>query len=269
MHIHAHTCTHTRAKRCIGNEEKCYDTCFKENFIFPSVRFSAGVGHSCASFLLFLRLSHNSFNQRARINEINMVWVMTRSCRSKWDLINSFVLEKTQSGLHCRVQLFPLLVAHGIFCICCTLRYYPGNVGVHKNSLYKLKTRHRSRLFINCQCLLWTTLLWRHNGRGSVSNHQPHDCLLNLLFRRRSKKTPKLHVTGLCSGNSPETGEFPAQMASNAKNVSIWWHLHETAIKPRDLGYPLVINRVLHVACYSVSFGFRGFTKQPLNSDLG
>ena len=31
-------------------------------------------------------------------------------------------------------------------------------------------------------------LRWRHNGRVSVSNHQPHDCLLNRLFRRRSKK---------------------------------------------------------------------------------
>ena len=40
----------------------------------------------------------------------------------------------------------------------------------------------------------------RHNGRGSVSNHQPHDCLLNRLFRRRSKKTSKLCVTGLCAG---------------------------------------------------------------------
>ena len=36
------------------------------------------------------------------------------------------------------------------------------------------------------------TLQWRHNGRGSVSNHQPHDCLLNRWFRRRSKKTSKL-----------------------------------------------------------------------------
>ena len=26
--------------------------------------------------------------------------------------------------------------------------------------------------------------------------------------------------------NSPETGEFPAQMASNAENVSIWWRHH-------------------------------------------
>ena len=36
-------------------------------------------------------------------------------------------------------------------------------------------------------------------------------------------KTSKLRVTGLCVGNSPMTGEFPAQMASNAENVSIWW----------------------------------------------
>ena len=63
-------------------------------------------------------------------------------------------------------------------------------------------------------------LQWRHNGCDSVSNHQSHDCLFNRLFRRRSKKTSKLHVTGLCEGDSPGTGEFPAQMASNAENVS-------------------------------------------------
>ena len=70
------------------------------------------------------------------------------------------------------------------------------------------------------------SLQWRHNGRDSLSNHQPHDCLLNRLYRRRSKKTSKLRVTGLCAGNSPLTGEFPAQMASNAEKVSIWWRHH-------------------------------------------
>ena len=70
------------------------------------------------------------------------------------------------------------------------------------------------------------TLQWRHNGRDSVSNHQPHCCLLNRLFRRRSKKTSKLRVTGLCVGNSPGTGESAAQMAINAENVSIWWRHH-------------------------------------------
>ena len=65
-----------------------------------------------------------------------------------------------------------------------------------------------------------------HNGRDSVSNHQPYDCLLNHLFRRWSKKTSKLRIPGLCVG----TGEFPAQMASNAENVSIWWCYHGVAL---------------------------------------
>ena len=81
-------------------------------------------------------------------------------------------------------------------------------------------------------------LLWRHNGRDSVSNHQLHDCLLNRLFRRRSKKTSKLRVTGLCDGNSPGTGEFPAQMASNAENVSIWWRHHVNDAYELDVCLP-------------------------------
>ena len=50
------------------------------------------------------------------------------------------------------------------------------------------------------------TLQWRHNERDGISNHWPHDCLLNRLFRRISKKTSKLCVTGLCEGNSLVTG---------------------------------------------------------------
>ena len=75
------------------------------------------------------------------------------------------------------------------------------------------------------QCPLGS-LRWRHNDHAGVSNHQPPGCLLNRLFRRKSKKTSKLRVTGLCAGNSPGTGEFSAQMASYAENVSIWWRHH-------------------------------------------
>ena len=70
------------------------------------------------------------------------------------------------------------------------------------------------------------TVQWRNNGRDGVSNHQPYDGLLNRLFRRRSKKISKLRVTGLWAGNSPVTDEFPAQMASNVENDSIWWRHH-------------------------------------------
>ena len=92
--------------------------------------------------------------------------------------------------------------------------------------------------FLNCTpehnpvAVIWdstmfTCITMTHNGRDGVSNHQTHDCLLNRLFGLRSKKTSKLRVTGLCAGNSPGTGEFTAQMASNAKNVSIWWRHHD------------------------------------------
>ena len=46
------------------------------------------------------------------------------------------------------------------------------------------------------------------------------------ILLNRSKKTSNLRVTGLCAGNSPGTGEFPAQMASNAETFSIWWRHH-------------------------------------------
>ena len=51
-------------------------------------------------------------------------------------------------------------------------------------------------------CFLNQSLQWRHNGRDSISNHQPRDCLLNRLFRRKSKKTSKLRVTGHCCSAS-------------------------------------------------------------------
>ena len=76
------------------------------------------------------------------------------------------------------------------------------------------------------------TLQLRHNGRDGVSNHHTHHCLLNRLFRRRSKKTSNSRVTGLCAGNSPVTGEFPAQMASNAEKVSIWCRYHDMYRRP-------------------------------------
>ena len=72
-------------------------------------------------------------------------------------------------------------------------------------------------------CKYHNTLQWRHNGCDGVSDHQPHDCLRNRLFRRKSNKTSKLRVTDLCAG----TSEFPAQMVSNTENVSIWWCHHE------------------------------------------
>ena len=92
-------------------------------------------------------------------------------------------------------------------------------------SIVDLSLKQRTKIIFSAwwhKC----TLRWRHNETGGVSNQQRHDCLLDSLFMRRSKKTTKLRVTDLCNENSPVTGEFPAQRASNAENVSIWWRQH-------------------------------------------
>ena len=70
------------------------------------------------------------------------------------------------------------------------------------------------------------TLQWRHNERGGVSNHRRFDCLLNRLFRHRSKKTPR---------HWPLWGEFtddrwiPHTKGQWRGNDSIWWHLHDVS----------------------------------------
>ena len=113
-------------------------------------------------------------------------------------------------------------------------RYHPPDILAHKFVFLQAapavheKERGEGRTAWN-----WlNTFQWRHNECDGVSNHQPHGCLVNRLFnrlfRRRSKNISKLRVTGLCGGNSPATGEFPAQRASNAENVFIWWRHYDS-----------------------------------------
>ena len=66
------------------------------------------------------------------------------------------------------------------------------------------------------------SLQWHHNELNCVSNQQPHDCLFNRLFRRRSMKISKLCATGLCARIS----QIARTKASNAEYVPIWWRHH-------------------------------------------
>ena len=99
-----------------------------------------------------------------------------------------------------------------------------------------------------------TTLQWRNNERDGVSNHEPHDCLLNRLFRRTSKKTSKLRVSRLCVGNSPVTGEFPTQRASYAEYVSFWWRHHDMQTLTRDNQSTTEPSKTVYIEKYALSF---------------
>ena len=113
-----------------------------------------------------------------------------------------------------------------------------------------------------------STLQWRHNGRDGVSNHQPHDCLLNRLFRRWSKKTSKLRVTGLSAGNSPGPVNSPHKWPVTRKlfpfddviieafidGVEWFANVHSNTLWERSLG------KSIGVAClYAQSFRRYGY----------
>ena len=63
-----------------------------------------------------------------------------------------------------------------------------------------------------------STLQCGHNGRDGFSNHQPHDCLLNRLFGRRSKKTSNSALLAFVRGihrspvNSPRKWQVTLKM---------------------------------------------------------
>ena len=63
------------------------------------------------------------------------------------------------------------------------------------------------------------SLQWRQTERDGVANHRRRDCLLNILFRRRSKKASKLRVTVLCEGKPPVVS--PHKGPITRKSVSI------------------------------------------------
>ena len=81
---------------------------------------------------------------------------------------------------------------------------------------------------------LWSWGIYQPSGKGKSGPIQmPSErvqeavlCTAWFIQGQIKKKISKLRVTGLCAGNSPVTGEFPAHMASNAANVSIWWRHH-------------------------------------------
>ena len=94
---------------------------------------------------------------------------------------------------------------------------------------------------------VYRALQWRHNGRNSVSNHQPHDCFLNRLFRRRSKKTSKLRVTSLCAHKWPVMRKKSLHlMTSSWKSRSGHLYIQKGTGKFRLL-YSLSNHRTQHI----------------------
>ena len=118
-------------------------------------------------------------------------------------------------------------------------------------------------------------LRWRHNELDGVSGHQPHDCLLNRLFRRRSTKTSKLRVTGLCVGNSPGPVNSPHKGPVTRKMLpfddvimtifakSKYFEDHYISYRLEDFtvcstGHPSISKRFL-TPCVHLPYGYKSY----------
>ena len=121
-------------------------------------------------------------------------------------------------------------------------------------------------------------LRWRHNGPDSVSNHQPYDCLLNRLFRRRSKKSWKLRVTGLCAGihrgpvNSPHKWPVTRKMFPFDDVIMVgsdWRQEIYFGFTLTHWNVNIVIHNWLHsiLICQNDNFGRRQWRKFRQNYD--
>ena len=136
---------------------------------------------------------------------------------------------------------FPPIKVHAFWSTYIVFKFAPKGVFYIKSVLIQVMVSHGAGhtllpettpipVHLTTKEMIICPLRRRHNGHDGVSNHQLHHCLLKSLFGCRLKKTSKLRVTGLCAGNSPGTGEFPAQMLNNAENVTIWWRHHVRVI---------------------------------------
>ena len=56
----------------------------------------------------------------------------------------------------------------------------------------------------------------------------------SIIYRGADQRKHQSSASRPLWGNSPVTGEFPAQRASNTENVSIWWCHHVMAWKRTD-----------------------------------
>ena len=116
-------------------------------------------------------------------------------------------------------------------------------------------------------------IIWINHARLSTSVKNYNDVIISAMAYRITgvsivysavysgtdqRKTSKLRVTCLFEGNSPVTGEFPAQRASNAENVSIWWRHHDITQKVSDPWTMVKVNPFLNILSTEIDYFMYG-----------
>ena len=129
------------------------------------------------------------------------IWVSGYLVSKSWQWsLSPFVSTSRpeQNGLHLADDIFKCIFLNGNYDILVQDSIKFSSSSIKLSNITMVKLRFGVAQSHNDHGI--ESLQWRHNGRDGISNHQPHHWLLNSLFRRRSKKTSKLRVTGICGG---------------------------------------------------------------------
>ena len=166
----------TRNDKPIADDKKPMFTAMR-----AVIRFWAHRANNLPCQFIKIIIWHSHRFQRSRIFPIFVnVTDVTSAPHGESIQLKPLFIPKSQHN-HVRWSLFVLL-KFSLFLNACNLIDHAPPRCVSPSLMYMVYSVSR------------VTWQWRHNGNDNVSNHQPYDCLLNRLFRRRSTKTSKLRV---------------------------------------------------------------------------
>ena len=132
------------------------------------------------------------------IDEINVYQTEQNTRHGLYVIDTAEALYWKHDMARCLQIMFIILITNDHFDDCARLQYLSLAADAHTPAILP-----GLELVILYGHIRGPSLRWRHNERDDVSNHRRLDCLLNRLFRRRSKNTSMLRATGLCLGKSP------------------------------------------------------------------
>ena len=180
---------------CQNNTMRAYGTCIKIYCVLCTKAYSASSTSGLHGLLVMINVFAGLFNlfDGIQLNQRGVFIQTSGPCKSH-DQTDQGHLDQPASRDLLGIKEKLIFQGGQQFAVLCHCALFGQRRSNDKDLMVVLNI-----VFISWYTLR-LTLQWHHTERDGTSNHIRLECFLNRLFRRRSKKTPKLRVTGLCKG---------------------------------------------------------------------
>ena len=109
----------------------------------------------------------------------------------------------------------------------------------HQYHMFRIHCHSISNLLLQILSILVETLHWRHNGHSGISNHQPHDCLLNRFIGRTASLLKPPQSPHCYLGAVDHAKNFPPPLAT----CQAWSYHANRATQTLLFSSPLILLR--------------------------